>query len=93
VTGRKPLAAWAGLIALLGVEVAASLIPWSPSVRPLLLIPAAVMVAIIAFALMEIRRAPPIARLFAAAALLWLAILLVLGCLDAMTRFDYFVAH
>jgi cytochrome c oxidase subunit IV len=93
VTPRRLLTAWAGLIALLGVELAASLIPWAPSLRPLLLIPAVLMVATVAVAFMEIARAPPIAWLFAAAGLLWLAILLVLGCLDAMTRIDYVVTR
>ena len=91
MTARRVLIAWGVLIALLGVEVAASRISFSPWLRPLLLIPAASMVAVIAFAFMEITRAPAIARLFAAAALLWLGILLVLGCLDALTRIDYLV--
>jgi caa(3)-type oxidase subunit IV len=93
VTGRRLLIAWAGLIALLGIELAASSLPIAPSMRPLLLIPAALMVSTVAVAFMEIEKAPPIARLFAAASLLWLAILLLLGCLDAMTRVDYLVSH
>jgi cytochrome c oxidase subunit 4 len=92
VTARRLLIAWIGLMALLGIEVAASLLPWSPWLRPLLLIPAVLMVAIVAVAFMEIARAPSIAWLFATAGLLWLAILLVLGCLDAMTRINYFVS-
>jgi cytochrome c oxidase subunit 4 len=93
MTARRLLIAWVGLIALLAIEVAVSLIPWTPASRPLLLIPAVLMVMVVAIEFMEITRAPRIARLFAGAGLLWLVILLALGCLDAMTRIEHLVGR
>jgi hypothetical protein len=38
---------------------------------------------------MQVGRGPVIVRLFAAAGVLWLVILLALGSLDPLTRIDY----
>jgi hypothetical protein len=57
--------------------------------RPLVLIPAVLMVAVVGTIFMEVGRGPEIVRLFAVAALLWLSMLLGLGSLDPMTRIDY----
>ena len=54
-----------------------------------MLIPAVLMVGVVGVVFMEVGRGPEIVRLFAAAGLLWLAILLGLGSLDPMTRTDY----
>jgi hypothetical protein len=80
------------LLILLALEVWMSLLPLPSSVRLLILVPAAVMVALVAFGFMEIAAAPPAAHLFAVAALLWLAILLGLGTVDPLTRTVYPVA-
>jgi hypothetical protein len=80
------------LLILLALEVWMSLLPLSSSIRLLILVPAAVMVALVAFGFMEIAAAPPAAHLFAVAALLWLAILLGLGTIDPLTRTVYPVA-
>ena len=88
---RGLLLAWVLLIVLLAVELGASFLPLGRSARPFVLIPAAVMVAVVGTAFMQVERGPTIVRLFATAALLWLTILLGLGSLDAMTRTDYHV--
>ncbi|HEY7552067.1 MAG TPA: hypothetical protein VH913_21395 [Hyphomicrobiaceae bacterium] len=80
------------LLILLALEVWMHLLPLSSSTRLLILIPALVMAALVAFRFMEIAAAPPAAHLFAVAALLWLAILLGLGTVDPLTRTDYPVA-
>jgi cytochrome c oxidase subunit IV len=86
---RKLLLTWLGLLALLALEVGASFLPLSASDRPLLLIPALAMVGIVAMVFMRVGRGPVIVRLFAAAGVLWLVILLALGSLDPLTRIDY----
>ena len=80
------------LLILLAIEVLLSFSPLSSSFRIVILIPAAAMVAVVAFGFMEISRAPPAAHLFAVAALLWLAILLGLGSMDPLTRTNYAVS-
>jgi cytochrome c oxidase subunit 4 len=87
----RPVVTFLLLLILLALEVWMSLLPLSSSIRLLILIPAVVMVALVAFGFMEIATAPPAAHLFAVAALLWLAILLGLGSVDPLTRTDYAV--
>jgi cytochrome c oxidase subunit IV len=77
------------LLALLGCEFAFSFLPISRELRPLLLIPALVMVALVGVQFMQVRSGPTIVRLFTAAALLWLILLLGLGSLDPLTRMQY----
>src|SRR5262249_28200797 len=55
------------LLALLAFEVWMSLWPLSRPLRPLILVPAVIMIAILAFAFMEIREAPEAAHLFVVA--------------------------
>jgi hypothetical protein len=74
------------LLALLGCEFALSFLPIARGLRPLLLIPALVMVALVGLQFMKVRSGPTIVRLFAAAAMLWLILLLGLGSLDPLTR-------
>lgn len=88
---RRLLLTWALLMALLAIEFGASFLPLGRSVRPFLLVPAALMVAVVGTLFMHIGRGVVIVRLFAAAGLLWLAILLGLGSLDPLTRVDYHV--
>ncbi len=80
---------WLTLIALLALEVGASFLPLKPTVRPLLLIFALALSGVILTSFMQVGRGPVIVRLFAAAGLLWLLILLGLGSLDPLTRVDY----
>jgi cytochrome c oxidase subunit 4 len=79
------------LLFLLAVEFGMSFLPLPRGARPLVLIPAVVMVAAVGAIFMEVGRGPQIVRLFAAAGLLWLVILLGMGSLDPMTRTDYHV--
>jgi len=86
---RCLLLAWVLLMVLLAIEFGVSFLPLDPSARPLVLIPAVLMVGVVGTIFMEVGRGPEIIRLFAAAALLWLSILLGLGSLDPMTRIVY----
>jgi cytochrome c oxidase subunit IV len=79
------------LFVLLAIEFGMAFLPLPRSLRPLILIPAALMVCVVGSVFMEVRQGPSIVRLFAIAALLWLAILLGLGSLDPLTRKDYLV--
>jgi cytochrome c oxidase subunit IV len=88
---RVLLAAWAILLALLAMEWAASFLPLGAGERPLILLPALAMAAVVGVAFMRIGDGPAIVRLFAVAALLWLLILLGLGSLDPLTRTEHSV--
>lgn len=88
---RNLLLAWLVLMVLLAIELGASFLPLDRSVRPLVLIPAVFMIGVVGTIFMEVERGPDIVRLFAAASLLWLCILLGLGSLDPMTRIVYLV--
>ena len=54
--------------------------------RPVVLLPAGLMVLIVVLVFMRLGRAPVIARGFALAAMFWLILLLGLGTMDALTR-------
>jgi caa(3)-type oxidase subunit IV len=79
------------LLVLLAIEFGVSFLPLGRSARPLVLIPAVLMVGVVGTVFMEVGRGPEIIRLFAIAALLWLSILLGLGSLDPLTRIEYLV--
>jgi len=81
--------AWAALLLLLAVEVAASALPLALSLQPLLLIVALAMAGVIVACFMEVGQGPSVIRLFATAGFVWLTILLALGSLDPLTRFTY----
>ena len=81
------------LFLLLAIEFGMAFLPLARSLRPLILIPAVLMIFVVATAFMEVRHGPAIVRLFVVAGLLWLAILLGLGSLDALTRRDFYVQH
>lgn len=78
------------LFVLLAIEFGMALLLLPRSLRPLILIPAALMVCVVGSVFMEARQGSVIVRLFIVAGLLWLAILLGLGSLDALTRKDYY---
>ncbi|HZK91780.1 MAG TPA: hypothetical protein VFC56_16690 [Stellaceae bacterium] len=86
---RPLLLAWVLLMALLAIEFGAAFTPLGRSARPFVLIPAVLMVAVVGTLFMRVGRGVTIVRLFAAAGLLWLGILLGLGSLDPLTRTDY----
>ena len=85
------LLTWAVMLILVGIQYGVSRLHFDPSLRPLLLIPAVVMVALAGIVFMEVRKGPEIVRLFAVASLLWLLILLGLGSMDPFTRVMYYV--
>jgi hypothetical protein len=80
--------AWLYLLALAGIEFAASLLPMPHVWRPLLLAPSALMAIIVGVSFMDVKKGPPIVRAFAVGALFWLVILLALGSADPLTRKD-----
>ncbi len=85
------LLSW-GLLLLLGAaEFGASFLPLARSLRPLIIIPAVLMAAIVATMFMEVGRGPTIVRGFAVAAVFWLIVMLGLGSADPLTRTDYHV--
>jgi cytochrome c oxidase subunit IV len=79
------------LLVLLAIEFGVSFLALDRAARPLVLIPAVLMVGVVGTVFMEVGRGPEIIRLFAIAALLWLSILLGLGSLDPLTRIEYLV--
>jgi hypothetical protein len=88
---RHLFLAWVLLMVLLAIEVGASFLPLARSDRPLVLIPAVLMVWVVGMVFMEAGRGPQIVRLFTVAGLLWLSFQLGLGSLDPLTRIDYLV--
>ena len=83
------LLTWLLLMLLGGGEFAASYLPLPPAWRPLIMIPAGLMVVIVAVGFMEIRRGSVLVRAFAVAGIFWLLVLLGLGSVDPLTRSNY----
>ncbi len=86
---KSLLLTWLLVLLLGAAEFAASFLPLARAWRPLVMIPAAMMILGVAIGFMEVRRGPVLVRAFAVAALLWLTILLGLGSVDPLTRTDY----
>lgn len=85
----KLLAAYVALLTLLAAEFFASFLRLGATARLLLLLPAALMAAVVATRFMELRREGPVPLLFATSGVVWLAILLALGGVDPLTRAMY----
>jgi cytochrome c oxidase subunit 4 len=83
------LGIWLLLVVLGAVEVAASYLPLPRVLRPLVMLPAVLMVATVAIGFMEVRRGNVLVRAFAVAGLFWLLVLLGLGSADPLTRKEY----
>jgi hypothetical protein len=90
---RRIALTWLLLLGLGALEFAASFLPLPATLRPLLMIPAVLMVIGVAIGFMEVGSGPTIVRGFAVAALFWLFVLLGLGSADSLTRTDYLVPH
>jgi cytochrome c oxidase subunit 4 len=86
------LRAWLLVLLLGAAEFAASFLPLTRSLRPLVMIPGVLMVVVVAVRFMEVRKGPSIIRAFAAAGIFWLFVLLALGSVDPLTRSDYRLA-
>jgi cytochrome c oxidase subunit IV len=88
---RHALFAWLALLLLAVAEIGGSFIPFDRSLRPLLLLPALAMVALVGLMFMRVQHSIAPARGFALAGMLWLLVLLGLGTMDPMTRVVYLV--
>ena len=86
---RYALLTWLALLALGAIEFGGSFIHFGRSPRPVLLLPALCMVALVGFGFMRVRHGIALARGFALAGLLWLLLLLGLGTMDPLTRAVY----
>ena len=83
---RPLLLAWLGLLVLLGLEVGvARLLGWG-DVAPLIGLAMALVTAV---TFMHAGEGPAIIRVFAFASMFWLAVILSLGSMDALTRVDH----
>jgi len=89
VRARQLFTSYLVLLILLAVAFGVAKLPLVEAARGLVLVPALIMVAIVAIGFMELGKGPQTARFFALAGMVWLAILLGLGCLDPMTRVLY----
>jgi cytochrome c oxidase subunit 4 len=87
------LLAWLALMALWGTEFGCSYLAFDRSLRPVLIVPAIMMAAVVVFAFMRVRHGPAVVRGFAVAGLFWLTLLLGLGTADPLTRAVYPVHH
>jgi cytochrome c oxidase subunit IV len=87
------LLTWLLLMLLGGSELAASYLSLPSAWRPLIMIPAGLMIIVVAVAFMEVRRGPVLVRAFAVAAIFWLLVLLGLGSIDPLTRTNYVVPN
>jgi cytochrome c oxidase subunit 4 len=86
---RHLLLTWLALLALGAIELGCSFLPIGRSARPVLLLPAVLMVLLVVFVFMRIRTGPGVVRIFAVASVFWLTILLGLGMMDPLTRAIY----
>jgi caa(3)-type oxidase subunit IV len=77
------------LFVLAAIEFGCGFIRFGQALRPLLLLPAIVMVGLVALVFMRVTTGPALVRIFAIASLFWLTILLGLGTMDPMTRAIY----
>ena len=89
VRARQLFTSYLVLLILLAVAFGVAKLALGEAARGLVLVPALIMVAIVAIGFMELGKGPQTARFFALAGMVWLAILLGLGCLDPMTRVLY----
>jgi caa(3)-type oxidase subunit IV len=82
---------WLALLILAAMEFAFSRFPLPVSTRPILMLPAVIMAAVVALGYMRLLDAPDIAKGFAIAGLFWLTVLLGLAMTDPLTRTIYAV--
>jgi cytochrome c oxidase subunit IV len=86
---RQLVLCWVVLLVLAALEFAGAFVPLARGWRPLLLLPACCMAALVAVMFMDVRRGPALVRGFAIIGLFWLAVLLGLGMVDPLTRAVY----
>jgi caa(3)-type oxidase subunit IV len=83
---RPLLFGWAGLLALLGVQVGLAFLPLGQAHLYFALGLSVAMATIIAWIFMELAKAPHLARIFAYGGLCWVMVLFTLGGSDYVTR-------
>ena len=86
---RTLVIGWLVLLLLAAGELGCGLISFDRGWRPLLLLPALCMVAVVGLLFMQVRGGPNLGRVFAVVALFWLTVLLGLGMVDPLTRAIY----
>jgi cytochrome c oxidase subunit 4 len=86
---RQLVLCWVALLVLAALEFGAAFMHVGRGWRPLLLLPACCMAALVGVMFMDARRGPTLVRGFAIAGLFWLAVLLGLGMVDPLTRAVY----
>jgi caa(3)-type oxidase subunit IV len=89
---RTNLLIWLGLVLLAAVEFSGSFLPLADKMRPILILPAVIMAALVSL-YMRLPNAPQVARGFAIAGVFWLTVLLGLAMMDPITRTFYAVGQ
>lgn len=83
---RAFVLAWAALLALVAVNLAVAYVPLGAANPALAFAIAAAQALIVALALMKLRRASPLSRIFAITGIFWLLLLFGLSLTDYATR-------
>ena len=81
---------WVALLLLCLLEFGIGFIDMTPAIRPVILIVAFAMVALIAVIFMEAGTGPILIRGFVVVAIFWMTILIGLGSIDPLTRVQSF---
>ncbi len=82
--------AWIALLLLLCAEFGLSHLRMPPDLRPVLIVVALTMLALVAVCFMHVGSGPTVVRGFAVMGLFWMIVLLGLGSMDPLTRVQYF---
>jgi len=83
---KRSFMIWAVLMAALGAQFGLGLLPLGSAQVAVALGLSAAMAAIVAFACMDLARAPRLAAIFAVGGILWLMVLFTLGGAEYATR-------
>ena len=86
---RSLLVVWVALLAILGLQLATTLLhagAWAPA---LVFVPAGAMIALVGFGFLRLGSMNTLSKAFVVAGLLWITILLCLTSVDRLTRTDY----
>ena len=83
---RTPYLVGAALLGLLGLTAGATFVPLGPAALAVALGIASLKAALVAVYFMDLRHSPASARLFAAAGVFWLSLLIGGVLIDALTR-------
>ncbi|WP_174302087.1 cytochrome C oxidase subunit IV family protein [Caulobacter sp. S45] len=81
-----PALVWVGLLGLLAVNIGVSFLPLGPAKTPVNLAVAVVQASLMFVVFMRLNRASALVKLTAAAGLVWLSFLFLIGSADFLTR-------